>query len=400
MNIDDFIKGLKDSALETGKEDYRKTHYRERELKGQETEADMFSDAMANHPLLMTGRESTGTMNEPMRTARQETGMGLSDNPVIRSGQQVGAVAYDLMNDSSRNIWWLLNAPQASVSVLNDFIIKKANPELYQTTEALNKKGKPIPQIQRDSQGNIKNTPGFQDAINYEMENRLAKGLIDRESGTMRKGVSLKDGNYAVRNYSPGGKQALTIPAALAVNAGMGVLNPFGGTGGYEAALPSQEDPTKTSNVIGEVAMKYILGRTGNLLPYEEFSKVRPDVSRDEYNAYKAFKYDKDLDLNLTDGDFTLPAGALKGTMDGIHGPEIQFLGRSLPLLTTLLPTAGAIAGTAAGVRYNMGKGKTAIRDGLIGGGAGLAVSTTAGLIAEEARRRAGSVANNELEGQ
>ena len=68
-----------------------------------------------------------------------------------------------------------------------------------------------------------------------------------------------------------------------------------------------------------------------------------------------------------------------------------------MPLLTTLLPTAGAILGTGVGVRYNKGKSRTAIRDGLIGGGAGLAVSTTAGLIAEEARRRAGSVANEEL---
>ena len=136
-------------------------------------------------------------------------------------------------------------------------------------------------------------------------------------------------------------------------------------------------------------------------MPYDEFSKVRPDVSREEYNRYKAFKYDKGLDLNITDGDFTIPTGVLKGTMDGIHGPEIQFLGRSLPLLTTIVPTASAIAGTAAGVALSRGKGpgqRTAIRDGIIGGMGGLAAGTGAGLIAEEMRRRAGDVSSNQLE--
>ena len=88
-----------------------------------------------------------------------------------------------------------------------------------------------------------------------------------------------------------------------------------------------QDDPTKTDNVIGEVAAKYILGRTGNLLPYEEFSKYRPDVDVGDYNRYKATKYDKDLNLDPRDGNLNLlPAGVLKATADGIHGPEVRFL--------------------------------------------------------------------------
>ena len=65
-------------------------------------------------------------------------------------------------------------------------------------------------------------------------------------------------------------------------------MTPFGGPEGYKANNPSPEDPTKTNNVIAEVAQKYILGKTGGLLPYSEFSKVRPDVSRAEYNMYQA----------------------------------------------------------------------------------------------------------------
>ena len=97
---------------------------------------------------------------------------------------------------------------------------------------------------------------------------------------------------------------------------------------------------------------KYILGRTGNLLSWDEFKKVRPDVSKDEYMRYKAFKYDKDADFDITDGDFTLPTGIIKGTMDGIHGPEIQMLGRSLPIATAILPTIAAGIGTTMGAKW------------------------------------------------
>ena len=132
---------------------------------------------------------------------------------------------------------------------------------------------------------------------------------------------------------------------------------------------------------------------------WNDFKEARPDVSKDEYNRYKAYKYDKGIDLNITDGDFNL-GGVLKGTTDGIHGPEVQFLGRTMPLLTTVVPTLGALAGTAYGVsrsRGKLGKERTAIRDGLIGGFSGLAVTSAAGMIAEEARRRAGSVSSQEL---
>ena len=200
-------------------------------------------------------------------------------------------------------------------------------------------------------------------------------GVLDEKTKRMKAGYSKQRDPetgkeyYTKRKYSPGQVRSLALPASLAINTGMGLTNFAGGSDGYEAALPSQEDPTKTSNVIGEVAAKYILGRTGNLLPWDEFKKVRPDVSKGEYMRYKAFKYDKEGDLNpLDDGKITLPTGVLKATTEGIHGPEVQFLGRSLPVATTILPTVTAIAGTAAGVRT-----KTPIRNGLVGGLAGYA---------------------------
>ena len=92
-------------------------------------------------------------------------------------------------------------------------------------------------------------------------------------------------------------------------------MTPFGGAEGYKAALPSEEDPTKTQNVLAEVATKYFLGRTGDLLPYDEFVKVRPDVSKDEYQRYKAYKFDKRMDIDPRDGDLSpLPMGYLQSS--------------------------------------------------------------------------------------
>ena len=189
--------------------------------------------------------------------------------------------------------------------------------------------------------------------------------------------------------------QALSIPAGLAINAGIGLMNPVGGSEGYKAVFPDEDDPTKTSNVIGEVASKYFLGRSGNLLPYDEFVKVRPDVSEDEYRRYKAYKHSKALDYDPTDGDVSvLPLGYLKGTTEGIRGPEIEFMGRSLPVNDTLIPFVGAVAGTAAGARY--GK-KNRIMSGIAGGFAGQATGAIVGNIIENERRRRNTV-ENELE--
>ena len=192
---------------------------------------------------------------------------------------------------------------------------------------------------------------------------------------------------------------ALGVPAGFAINQGIGLMTPFGGYEGYEAVVPDANDTSKTSNAVAEVASKYILGRTGNLLDWDEFKKVRPDVSKGEYNAYKAFKYDKAIDMNpFDDGNFSLPGGVARGTTDGIHGAEIQFLGRSLPVNTALLPTATAILGTMAGVRkgrkYRAGGelagqvDPNAVKRGLLGGVAGTAGGMLTGNLLEAERRR------------
>ena len=176
-------------------------------------------------------------------------------------------------------------------------------------------------------------------------------------------------------------------------------MTPFGGAEGYKAALPSAEDPTKTDNVAAEIALKYFMGRTGNLLPYDEFKKVRPDVSPSEFGKYKAFKFDKKEDYNLADdGKASALAGALKYTNEGIHGPEVQFLGRSLPVTTGVTPFVTSLIGSSMGVRgKRLGDG--AVKRGVVGGLGGLGVGQLLGNAIEQERRRRNMV-ENELNGE
>ena len=48
--LDDFVAGFRDVALETGRQDYQKAHFLERELKGQESDSPMLDSYMASNP--------------------------------------------------------------------------------------------------------------------------------------------------------------------------------------------------------------------------------------------------------------------------------------------------------------------------------------------------------------
>ena len=156
---------------------------------------------------------------------------------------------------------------------------------------------------------------------------------------------------YTVQNRPLVGRGALrlaaTAPAVIAMSTGIGNI---GRPAGYKAILPSDEDPRKTDSPVGELLSRYFLGRTGRLLPYDEFAKERPDVDKGEYQRYKAYQFNKQTDLNPLDGDFNI-LGALRGTTEGIHGPEINFMGKAIPALTGILPTAAAVMGIRKGIR-------------------------------------------------
>ena len=216
----------------------------------------------------------------------QEANIG--DSFSSRAAQTTGVVASDVARDGLRNIWWFLNAPQAVAQIASLQAIHDTS----------------LPYTKALGQAN--------------------KSLIGR--GALR--------------------YAATAPAVIAMSTGIGNI---GRPAGYKAILPSDEDPRKTDSPVGELLSRYFLGRTGRLLPYDEFAKERPDVDKGEYQRYKAYQFNKQTDLNPLDGDFNV-LGALRGTTEGIHGPEINFMGKAIPLLTGVLPTAAAVAGIRRGI--------------------------------------------------
>ena len=387
MNLNDLIKEARNAKsafneeVGYGPDDQAKMFYKIRELQGQDDDAPRLQKMAAEHPLIYRIRENLGLADPEGIEARAQLGMEMKGTPGGRIGQLGGAVAADVIQDRSRGWWWLFNAAQATGNVANETATGIVNPDLYGAQDL--------------------NTP-------YNLTALKAAGhahINDNGRLVPNVGVFNSGGRAKQRNYRSGMVQALGVPAGFAINSGIGLMTPFGGYEGYEAVVPDANDPSKTSNAVAEIASKYILGRTGNLLDWDEFKKVRPDVSKGEYNAYKAFKYDKAIDMNpFDDGNISLPAGVARATTDGIHGAELQFLGRSLPVNTALMPFASAVAGAALGVRrrkpYRKG-GKLegtpdpqAVNRGLIGGTLGAAGGMAAGNLLEGERRRRNQAEN------
>ncbi len=367
--MDDFevFKSAYRDAVGEGNEEFRQAANVGRELEGKVADATRLEQMLNSNATVNRLREVTGTASAQHMQARADLGLGEAKGLPARAGQLAGTFTADLVQDRSRQIWWLINALQATGNIGAEAALNKANPELYKASVVQDEYG-PIPVGAK--------------------ERAVKKGAIDATFGRRMPGYAERDEGegkrvYTKRNFRPGNVALLNVAPGIAINAGLGLMTPFGGAEGYEAAVPSQEDKTKADNVLAEVATKYILGRTGNLLPYDEFVKVRPDVSKGEYNAYKAFKWNKNADYDLTDGDLTSHAGAIKYTDEGIHGPEVQFLGRSLPVTTGVVPYLGAVAGGVAGVRT-----KRPIKGGLLGGLGGLAAGQIGGNLIEGERRR------------
>jgi hypothetical protein len=387
--FDAFSDGFKDAYGE-GREEWTRSYREGRKRLNKSEDAPRINEMSGAYPTGvrlkelvddLSGRQLDNATRDK-RVIREDLGLGPKRGVAARTGQMLGTAAADLTQDVTRNFYWLLNAAQATGNVIAESGLAFANK---------NQRGTP-----RELYGRSPVIGPEGQTYNFKNPDRIPAEYVNQDGPRLlaKKGYSFDDdGRLFKRNFEPGDKAALMIPTGIAINSGLGLLSPFGGTEGFKAAVPSEEDPTKTDNVLAEVASKYFLGRTGNLLPYDEFSKVRPDVSPEEYKRYQAFKYDNGLDLNpFDDGTVVAPAGILKYTNEGILGPEVQFLGRSLPVTTGLTPFATALAGGMIGVRTGR-----PIRGGLVGGLGGLAVGQIGGNLIEGERRRRNQ-AENEMD--
>jgi hypothetical protein len=207
----------------------------------------------------------------------------IGDSFRAKAAQVAGVTAGDVASDGLRNIWWFLNAPQAvaSLAVLQ---------ALHQPMKA--------------------------------------------ESQRLMNELEYEEGDKPVAPWgSRRVRLAAAVPAVAALS--MAIGNAYRQPG-YKAALPSEADPTQTSDLLGELGARYFLGRTGELLPYDEFVKERPDVSKGEYDAYKAYLFGS--------------PSPIKASLDGINGPEVNFMGKSVPILTGIAPAVAAVIGARRGM--------------------------------------------------
>ena len=242
-----------------------------------------YRDLRAENPELRQATVEVGRV--PLQDGINEVDLG-AGNYRAKAAQAAGLVAADLASDGMRNVWWFLNAPQAIAQVA------------------------------------------------------MFQGMRQATANAAEGDPNLSPNQALIRNRNL--RMAAAAPAWIATSIGIGN---FMRQPGYKAAVPDPENPTETANPAAELANRYFLGRTGSLLPYDEFVKERPDVSRDEYNAYKRY---------LFSGN-----SPIKATMDGIQGPEVTFMGKSIPLATGLIPMAGAVIGARRGIK----RGVQAVND-------------------------------------
>ena len=328
-----------------------------RQEQGQSAEGPRTDTTAARIPSLDAARDLLGNLpggfSQEEREFRARNNINVMQaNNAQKFGSFVGRAGSDFVNNGVRSLWWLINAPQAIVDLAAEAGAGATNREgLY---------GQDLVGYDEAFERNWVSTDGrpLTNAINRAtsdstdpLYNKRYKAIQDAVTAEPNDpDYNLRRGVYSRRRTNNNLSTLMALPAAIGINAGVGLLSGDGRTDGRAAIFKSEDDPTVSANVIGEVAAKYFLGRQGDLLPWDEFKKVRPDVSRDEYMKYKAYRWDKNTDLNpFDDGKVIAPLGLLKYNNEGINGPEVQFLGKDMALDTAIMPTALAAVATAAG---------------------------------------------------
>jgi hypothetical protein len=184
-----------------------------------------------------------------------------------------------------------------------------------------------------------------------------AKERVELEGRGEAATRSAIDAEFAKRNGFYHGGEGHGVPLALAryaipamatgaltqLSDNTNYLNILGGgrTPGFQAVLPVQGDPTQSENALLELGARYMFGRTGRVLPWEQFHAERPDVSFDDYNRYAAYQFDKGF-LNL---------GLIKGTTRNLDGEmEGAMMGFRVPV-SAATGAVGAIAGGVFGAQ-------------------------------------------------
>ena len=129
--LNDAGKGFKED-YELGREDRRNVYLRGRKLRGDTEESTRWDAMMGVHPGITRVQELTGRIDSAKAQALREHDMHLRGSTAHKTGQMLGSFANDLTQDATRSIYWLLNAAQATGEVINEKVLAKAVPQLYE----------------------------------------------------------------------------------------------------------------------------------------------------------------------------------------------------------------------------------------------------------------------------
>lgn len=176
-------------------------------------------------------------------------------------------------------------------------------------------------------------------------------------------GAKILGSKYFLEDLGLEPSNLLTNSIRFGAAAGLGVgsqnWNPLnltegGRPVGFEAISEDPDDPRRSTNpVLDIIVARGILGNRGNILPWEQFTQERPDVTYDQYAAYRNYMYNRNPGVL---SKATL--GLVKGDMEGIDGesPELRVLGYRVT------PEGIVGAGIGAAVPIAIAKGIQAIR--------------------------------------
>lgn len=232
-----------------------------------------------------------------------------------KAGYVTGRVVHDLVNDGSRVPWWVLNHPMAQTAVAAELAADAAglNPD-YDTYHQL-----------LDGRGEEATRPAIDAAFAADV------GFSHRGEGT---GIPL-----GLARKIP----AVIASSALLASSGNSNFANLAGGGrlsGFESILPTEGDKTVSSNPVAELGARYLFGRTGRLLPWEEFTAERPDVSPTDYGSARAHQFDSGPLL-----------GIVKATSRNINAePEFTMMGFHVPL-SAASTVGGTLVGGIAGAK-------------------------------------------------
>lgn len=242
-----------------------------------------------------------------------------------RIGHLTGALIKDVSFDGTRVPYWALNHPLAMMSVAGRVAEEAAGFETdYKKAEAelkeANRGKEGYSPTRDDMREHWKTQQGYRTGADPKaLPHNLAKSVMP----LLASGALIQaSGNHNMLNLLQGGR-----------------------TAGYQAVIPVQGDLTQTDNPVLEAVARYVFGRTGRVLPWEQFTEERPEIGPEDYANYKRHQFDGGL----------FDIGLVKGTTRNLEGePEGTMMGFRVPLsaaTTGLGALGGGIIGSHIGAR-------------------------------------------------